>query len=281
MLGHAAPAVFALTSGEIHVEVVLGAIAVAVAYLAAWRAHGERIDAGLAARFLTGLVALVVALNGPIHDLSDRYLFSAHMVQHLLLTLALPPLALAGMPPWMLDALIAPLLRVSPVRGLLWKLTRPIGALGAYAVVLVFWHLPGPYGLALTAHRWHIVEHLMLIGGAVLAWWPVLSTSRLLPPISYGAQVLYLFVFGMPMTVVAAMVTAADEPLYPFYAAAPRITALGVLDDQRLGGLIMWVPAGIVPLIAFSVVFFRWVAAESEPPLPEGATTRQSSVNPS
>jgi putative membrane protein len=211
-----------------------------------------------------------------VHDLSDRYLFSAHMVQHLLLTLALPPLALAGMPSWMLDALVRPFLGVPLLRGLLRRLTRPLGALGAYTVVLVFWHLPGPYGLALTVHGWHVVEHLMLIAGAVLAWWPILSASTLLPAIPYGAQILYLFVFGMPMTVVAAMVTASDDVLYHFYAVAPRITSLGALDDQRLGGLIMWVPAGLIPLIAFSVVFFRWVEAEPEPPMPVDPRPRES-----
>jgi cytochrome c oxidase assembly factor CtaG len=87
----------------------------------------------------------------------------------------------------------------------------------------------------------------------------------LAPPLPYGAQILYLFVFGMPMTVVAAMITAAEEVLYPFYALAPRVTALTALEDQRLGGIVMWVPAGLIPLVAFTIVFFRWVAAEAEP----------------
>ncbi|MGH7346500.1 MAG: cytochrome c oxidase assembly protein, partial [Candidatus Rokuibacteriota bacterium] len=75
---------------------------------------------------------------------------------------------------------------------------------------------------------------------------------------------LYLFAFGIPMTVVAAMITGAETTLYPFYAAAPRIFDLTALADQRLGGLIMWVPAGLIPLVAFTVVFFRWAAAEAE-----------------
>ena len=85
------------------------------------------------------------------------------------------------------------------------------------------------------------------------------------------AQLLYLFVFGMPMTVVAAMITSAEQVLYPFYEAAPRITDLTPLADQRLGGLIMWVPSGLIPLAAFTVVYFRWVAAEAdEDPAPVG-----------
>ena len=75
---------------------------------------------------------------------------------------------------------------------------------------------------------------------------------------------IYLFALGVPMTVVAALITGAEHVLYPFYAAAPRVWRLTPLADQRLGGLIMWVPAGLVPLAAFTAVFFRWAAAEAD-----------------
>ena len=78
----------------------------------------------------------------------------------------------------------------------------------------------------------------------------------------YGAQILYLFAFGLPMTVVAAMITGAETLLYTGYAEAPRVFDLSPLTDQRLGGVLMWVPAGLVPLLAFTAVFFRWAAAE-------------------
>ena len=126
------------------------------------------------------------------------------------------------------------------------------------------WHLPGPYGAALDQHRLHVIEHLTFMATATLAWWPVLAQSRLAPALPYGAQILYLFAFGLPMTIVAAMITGADQVLYPFYGAAARVTALDPLADQRLGGLIMWVPAGLIPLVAFTAVFFRWAAAERE-----------------
>ena len=128
----------------------------------------------------------------------------------------------------------------------------PVSPSGSYAVAMIGWHLPGPYSTALEIHGWHVVEHLVLMAAAVLGWWPIVSPSRLLPPLPYAAQLLYLFVFGMPMTVVAAMITAAEDVLYPFYAAAPRITSLTPLADQRLGGVIMWVPSGLIPLLAFT-----------------------------
>jgi putative membrane protein len=252
---------------SIHGEVVLGVGVIAVLYAWAWQARGERPRLGLVARFALGLFALLAALNGPLHDLSDWYLFSAHMVQHLILTLVVPPLLLTGTPAWMADALLRPPLARRLTALVVRTLTRPLPAFAAYAVGLIAWHMPAPYNAALEVHGWHVVEHVVLLATAMLGWWPILSPSTLAPPLPYAAQLLYLFVFGMPMTVVAAMITAADTVLYPFYEAAPRITDLSPLADQRLGGIIMWVPSGLIPLITFTAVFFRWAAAEAEEPV--------------
>jgi putative membrane protein len=251
---------------SMHGEVILGVGVLAVLYAWAWRARGARPRIGLVVCFALGLLALLGALNGPLHDLSDWYLFSAHMVQHLILTLVVPPLLLTGTPGWMADALLRPLLARRATGALVRTLTRPLPAFAAYAVGLIVWHLPTPYNTALEVHGWHVVEHVVLLATATLGWWPILSPSTLVPPLPYAAQLLYLFVFGMPMTVVAAMVTAAETVLYPFYEAAPRITDLTPLADQRLGGVIMWVPSGLIPLIAFTAVFFRWAAAEADEP---------------
>jgi putative membrane protein len=261
---HASPAPppFAWTSGEVHPDVLLGVGLLAAAYAVAW-ARGPGGSRTQPVSFAAGLGALLAALNGPLHDLSDYYLFSAHMVQHLVLTLVVAPLLLAGTPGWMLDRLLALLLRL-PLGRTAVGLTRPVPALVLYAVALIVWHMPGPYNAALETHGWHVVEHLVLLATAVLAWWPVASAATLAPRLHYGAQILYLFAFGIPMTAVASMITGAEQVLYPFYAAAPRLWELAPLADQRLGGVIMWVPAGLIPLVAFTVVFFRWVAAEAE-----------------
>lgn len=275
----AGPPPFSWTSGSIHLDVIVGVGLLGGAYLGAWatlwvrtggrdrpgnppgRPSTERSRALL---FFGGLLALVAALNGPLHDLSDYYLFSAHMVQHLVLTLVVPPLLLAGTPAWMADSLLRRLSRWRPLGALIAVLVRPLPALAFYAVALIAWHLPGPYNAALEAHGWHVVEHLVLITTAVLGWWPILSPSTVAPALPYGAQLLYLFVFGIPMTVVAAFVTGAEQVLYPFYATAPRIFDITPLTDQRLGGVIMWVPAAVIPVLVFSLVFFRWVAAEAD-----------------
>ena len=273
-----APLPFSWTSGELHADVLLGAGLLAAAYAIAW-ARGPRRSAAEPGRFFAGVGVLLLALNGPLHDLSDSYLFSAHMVQHLLLTLLAPPLLLTGTPGWMLDGLLgeggdgctegvqpAPPSRLPPRAAMVRAATRPLPAFALWGATLVVWHLPGPYAAALASHPVHIIQHLTLLATGVLGWWPVLARSRLAPALPYAAQILYLFVFGIPMTVVAAMITGAERLLYPFYAAAPRLFGLTPLADQRLGGVIMWVPAGLIPLVAFTVVFFRWAAAEAEEP---------------
>jgi putative membrane protein len=242
---------------DIHLDVLAGVGLAAGAWVGAWLARGARPRRGETLAFAGALVTLLVVLNGPLHALSDRYLFSAHMVQHLALSLVVPPLLLIGLPAWMIDALARP-------AWLARALTRPVPALGLYAIALVGWHLPRPYGAALETHGLHIVQHLSLIATAVLAWWPVLARSEAAPRLPHAAQILYLFAFGFPMTAVAVMITGAETLLYPFYEAAPRVLPLSALADQRLGGVIMWVPAGLVPLVAFTVVFFKWAAAERD-----------------
>jgi putative membrane protein len=249
-----------MTPFAVHLDVVAGAGLLAGAWMGAWLARRERPRRGEIAALAGALAALLLVLNGPVHELSDRYLFSAHMLQHLVLTLVVPPLLLAATPAFMIDALLRP----SPLALIARTLTRPLPALGLYAVGMIGWHLPGPYGLALEVHAWHIVQHLTMLTTATLAWWPVLGRSISAPRLPHAAQILYLFAFGVPMTAVAAMITGAERLLYPFYATAPPLVSWSPLVDQRLGGVLMWVPAGIVPLVAFTVVFFRWATEESD-----------------
>jgi putative membrane protein len=258
------PPPFSWTGGGIHPEVIAGAGLLTGLYAGAWLLHRGPRPWHLPVLFGGGVLALVLALNGPLHDLSDYYLFSAHMVQHLVLTLVVPTLLLAGTPRWMADAVLSPVLAWRPTAALARVVTRPLPALGIYATTMAAWHLPPLYGHALDVHAWHVVQHLTMLITATVAWWPILSPASRLPALPYAAQLLYVFVFGIPMTVVAALITNADDVLYPFYETAPRLFALTPLEDQRLGGLIMWVPAGLVPLLVFTVVYFRWVAAEAE-----------------
>jgi putative membrane protein len=251
---------FAWTNWQVDPTVAGGLVALGVAYAAAtlWRhrfAPEACVEPRKAVSFAGALGVLFIALTGPVHDLSDYYLFSAHMIQHMLLVFAMPPLLLYGTPGWM----VWPLLRDRRLLQLGRVLTRPAGAFATFNVVLVAWHLPPLYNLAMERHPVHIVEHLMIMAASVVLWWPMLSPLDELPRAPYPVQMLYLFVVGLPMVMVAIFISMADDLLYPYYAASPRVwEQLTPRVDQQLGGLIMWIPGGMIFLTALSVVFFRW-----------------------
>ena len=241
---------------SIHPSTVIGIAALAAIYFwAASHLHREPTRAQKI-YFLSGLLVMFASLNGPIHDLSDDYLFSAHMVQHLLLTLVVPPLLLAGVPGFMLSG---PLSHRS-VRPAARFFTRAPIAFVVFNLVIAGWHLPPLYNAAMANHAIHIVEHLMFMTAAVLMWWPLMSQVPELPRLAYPGQMLYAFLMSIPMSIVAVYIAMSDHVLYPAYAAAPRVFSLSPLEDQLLGALIMWIPGGIIFYIIMTVVFFKWNA---------------------
>ena len=246
------------TAWSIHWTTVVGIGALATLYL--WRASSapaEGTPSGLQKlTFFSGLFVMFVSLNGPLHDLSDFYLFSAHMVQHLLLTLLIPPLLIGGTPGWMLRPLIKP----RAVKALAEFVTRPVMCYVIFNLVIIGWHLPVFYNAAMANHNIHIAEHLMFMAAAVLLWWPFMSPMPELPRLAYPGQMLYCFLSTVPMSIVAVYITMADHVLYPAYASAPRIWQLTPMMDQQTGGLIMWIPGSMVFYVLMTIVFFKWAA---------------------
>ncbi|HXJ83652.1 MAG TPA: cytochrome c oxidase assembly protein [Candidatus Methylomirabilis sp.] len=270
------PGGFDWTTWHADPSIVVGLGAFGLGYLMlTLRRHRIEPDADVeparVASFASALLVLFGALTGPVHDLSDYYLFSAHMVQHMLLIFAMPPLLLYGIPAWMLR----PAVRSERVARLGRRLTRPTSAFVIFNVTLVAWHLPPLYNLAMDVHPVHIVEHLMIMVASVILWWPVLSPVAEVPRASYPLQLLYLFIVGLPMVMVAIVIAMADQLLYPFYTTAPRVwDQLTPSADQNLGGLIMWIPGGLVFLLVICVVFFRWQVAGADDralPIVEGS----------
>jgi putative membrane protein len=208
--------------------------------------------------FFSGLAVILASLNGPIHDLSDHYLFWVHMGQHLLLTLVVPPLLIAGLPGWLVDKSVGR--KVGRSLGRL--VTHPVFAGAFFSATLVVWHTEGAYDLMMRNHSVHIVTHLMFMAAAVLLWWPVVSPATWLPRLSPGLGMLYLFVVQLPMQLLGAIITFADQPLYTWYVSAPRTWGLSPLDDQKLGGLLMWIPGNLWIWGAMSVLFFAWARKE-------------------
>ena len=141
-------------------------------------------------------------------------------------------------------------------------LTAPLIAYLACNLIFMVSHLPNLYDLALRTHAVHIAEHLLFMATAILLWWPLLSPLPEVPRISYPAQLLYIFLQVVPGSIVGGLIANTDRVIYPFYAAAPRITALSPVQDHQLGAIVMWVGVGTFWLVAFTVVFFRWAALD-------------------
>jgi putative membrane protein len=241
---------------SIHPSTVIGIAALGALYVRRSRKLARQPTPSQKIFFVLGLVVMFASLNGPLHDLSDDYLFSAHMVQHLLLTFAVPPLLLAGTPGWMLRPILSQR-RIAPVARFF---TRAPICFVVFNLAIAGWHLPIFYNAAMANHGLHIVEHLIFMAAAVLMWWPLLSQLPELPRLAYPGQMLYSFLMSIPMSIVAVYIAMADHVLYPAYSAAPRVLPLTPLEDQLLGALIMWIPGGMIFMIIMTVVFFKWNA---------------------
>lgn len=259
-----------------HPSVLLGCAALIAGYAAVLRLRWTP----RALLFGLGMIVLLLALLSPLHELGDRYLFSAHMLQHLLLLLIVPPLLLLGLP----SAAIETLLSVPSVAKIERILGIPLLAWSIGLSAMWLWHLPALYNIALENEWVHILEHLFFLVSAAIFWWPILVSekrSRLHP---LGAMV-YLFA-GMIISGVLGMILTFAEPgLYPAYLN-PR-DPFGLLPliwgdwgltpavDQQVGGLLMWVPGGMVYLLGIIGLLARWYAMPEEEALapPEASET--------
>jgi putative membrane protein len=243
-----------------HLDVWLVLGSVAAAYLIAVRRHDRALPPEEATPrrkvrlFLLGMAVLWLGADWPIHDLAERYLFSAHMVQHTLFSLVAAPILVAGMPVWLLRRLLAP----RGIRAVWSAVTRPVAALVLFNGVLFFMHWPAVVQLAVTNELAHFGLHVLLEGSAVVLWWPVLSPLPEMPPLPAPGQMLYLFLESLAPTIPASFLTFGTHPLYPVYQGFPRIWGMSVLTDQLVAGLIMKLVGGMILWGVIAVVFFRW-----------------------
>lgn len=256
-----------LLSWQLDIPVLVGIVGAAAIYL--WvispgeRARypsGEPVPPLRAASFFLGLLAFAVALLSPLEPLSDDFLFSGHMVQHILITIVGPPLILLGIPTWLYEATAQALGRVWTA----WRLlTRPLLAFALFNLTFALVHFPAFYNLALRNENVHILEHVLLWSTAFIGWWPVLAPSVALGALSRPLKGLYLLGCTLPGQVVGALLTFAGSVVYDEYEKASRVWGLSPLTDQQIGGLIMWVLVGNFFLAVALLTLGRWAAAQA------------------
>ena len=243
------------------VWLVLGGIW--LAYLHAVRRH-EAAPAERAERrrrttlFSIGMALLWVGADWPVHDLAEGYLYSMHMVQHMLFTLVAAPLLIAGVPVWMWRGVLRP----RPVFVVFRFLTRPVVALIAFNAILLFTHWPEVVEASVGSELTHFSLHVVIFGSAIVMWWPVMSPLVELPALTPPGQMMYLFAQSLAPTVPASFLTFGNTLLYPVYGTFPRIWGISALNDQLMAGLTMKIAGGLILWGFITTIFFRWHARE-------------------
>jgi putative membrane protein len=240
---------------------LLGSIA--ALYAVAVRRRARRTGRAATSRrkialFSAGMAALWLGSDWPVHDLAEDYLYSAHMVQHMLFTLVAPPLLIAGTPEWLLRAALRPRSVLAAVR----FLTRPLVALVIFNAVLLFTHWPAVVEASVRSEPLHFGLHVLVVASAFIMWWPVMSPLPELAALPPPGQMLYLFLQSLAPTIPASFLTFGERPLYPVYATFPRIWGLAPLEDQLIAGLTMKIGGGLILWVVIGAVFFRWFAQE-------------------
>ena len=207
--------------------------------------------------FLAGLFTVWLALETPIDTISDRYLDSVHMLQHVLLAFVAPPLMLLGLSP----AMAGSVLRIPGLRAI----TEPIPAQVIAAAVMIAWHLPPLYDATLYNEELHVLEHLMFIASGLVLYWPIVQTTATHAKwqMSPGAKLVYMLLATLPQDGVALVLIFSRVPFYDFYTHAPRlIEGFTALIDQTIAGAVLMIFGKVTLGIAAGVVFFRWFSAE-------------------
>ncbi len=241
-----------------------------LALSAVWYAVGARklwraADASL---FAGGWIALFIALVSPLHPWGQM-LFSAHMTQHEVLMLVAAPLLVLSSPmPVFLHALPSQwshaLGRFSntPVWKRFWTtISNPFAAFAIHGLILWLWHIPALFQATLHNEFIHALQHCSFLSSALLFWWAVIHVKD--RTFGYAAAILYMFATALHSNILGALLTFATSVWYPDYARTAQYWGMTALQDQQLGGLIMWVPAGIVYIIAGLALVAGWMR-ESE-----------------
>ncbi|MGH2746315.1 MAG: cytochrome c oxidase assembly protein [Actinomycetota bacterium] len=230
-----------------------------------WRAgRGRGVGVRRAVTFYIGLAAVGIALLSPLDGLAET-LFSAHMIQHLVLILVAAPLLIYGDPlPAMMLALPFRARRTlrSAGRSVIGRATAffafPAAALLLHVGALWAWHFPVLYEAAIT-HEWiHAAEHVSFLATALLFWSVVVPTG-VRPRPGYGPRILFVFANLLQSGALGAIILFSATVLYPLHALGAAAWGVTALEDQQLAGAIMWIPAGIVYFIAMAGLFLRWM----------------------
>jgi putative membrane protein len=213
--------------------------------------------------FIAAMALLWSASDWPVHDIGEEHLYSVHMLQHMMLSYFMPPLALLATPAWLARLVIGDGKLYSAVR---W-LTKPVVAAVVFNTAVMVTHVPGVVNASVVHGPLHYTLHAGVVLTSLLMWMPVVGP---LPEIRIGpaGQMIYLFAQSVIPTVPAGWLTFANGVVYKVYDHPPRMFGLSVTDDQQLAGVIMKVGGSVFLWTIITVLFFtrfmhNWEAQNS------------------
>ena len=246
---------------ELPVWLTVATLVTAALYLRGWLAlrktRPEQFDSTKLLFFMAGMTSLWISIGSPLDAFAD-VLLSAHMVEHLILMMVVPPLVLLGqpvvpllrgLPRFLRMGVAGPLLRFRPLRKLVHGLVYPPVAWLAMNVTLLAWHVPGAYDFALENECWHDVEHLCFLIGAMLFWWCVLQPWPARQNPYRWSMLLYLITADFVNTGLSAFLAFCNRPVYAFYVQHPNPFQIQPVPDQVLGAVVMWVLGSLAYLV--------------------------------
>jgi putative membrane protein len=248
---------------QAHVEVWLLVAAVVGSWIYAVRVLGPRLASGRPATtprqrraFVAAVLILWLASDWPIHDVSEEYLYSVHMFQHMALSYFMPPLVLLATPDWLFRAVLG---EGALARAVRW-MGRPVPAGLTFNVVVMVTHIPALVNRSVTDAPLHYGLHVAVVVSALFMWLPVCGPDPAMH-VGYGGRMIYLFLMSVVPTVPAGWLTFAEGVVYRHYDIPVRVWGLSATIDQQLAGAVMKVGGGIFLWTIVGVMFFRRFAA--------------------
>ena len=208
---------------------------------------------------VAALVTLWLASDWPIHDIGEQYLYSVHMVQHILFQFAVAPMVLLATPTWLARMV------VGDGAGYRWlrRLSRLVPATVIFNLVVVLTHWPAVVNQAVDNPLLHYGVHVIVVASALLMWLPVcgpLPELRFSLPVQAGHLLLQTIVPTVP----AGWLTMADGVVYKTYERVGRLWGMTTVEDQQVAGALMKVGEGLILWVVIAVLFIRWATSSQD-----------------
>ena len=221
---------------------------------------------------LLGCSIMGIALSGPL-DYYSSEIFSAHMLQHIFIAMvAIPillisnpmPIILWAFPKYIRYGIGTGLNKKGIIRNFLNFVTKPKIALPLFIITLWSWHFPDAYNASLNNEFIHFSMHITMIISGLFFWWPITAAPPVRTSMTYPQKLLYLLIIITPTAALAAIITLSNTIIYTGYINSPAHFGISPFEDQRIGGLLMWIPGNLIYLISITIIFFKWFFSEEK-----------------